>query len=152
MSGWHVELSFVDGKSKKFWNAKTEGSDLHVNYGRIGTDGRLQTKSFADADAAQAELQKQAASKRKKGYVDVGGGSAGPVIVATPVVVEDDAEEAPKGPVTVTYAAGERTIECTLEADGTRLETRVVEVYGDEKAARAALAHIHRALLDDGYR
>ncbi len=33
-------FEFVDGKSNKFWEAKTEGPKLMVRFGRIGVPGR----------------------------------------------------------------------------------------------------------------
>jgi predicted DNA-binding WGR domain protein len=44
---------------------------LMRNWGRIGTDGRRRFYVFADADAAEAELVRLAASKRRRGYREV---------------------------------------------------------------------------------
>ncbi len=63
------ELS--DGASNKFWEVDVEGSSLTVRFGRIGTGGQTQTKSFASAALATAEHDKLVKEKVKKGYGEV---------------------------------------------------------------------------------
>jgi DNA ligase-1 len=57
-----------DEKSSKFWEITTSGNDVTVRFGRIGTSGQTQTKSFGDADAAQKHADKLIAEKTEKGY------------------------------------------------------------------------------------
>ena len=64
------ELIFSDSKSNKFWNIELNGSDYTVNYGRVGTKGQTNTKSFDSADDAKADYDKIVAAKLKKGYAD----------------------------------------------------------------------------------
>ncbi|HRI55047.1 MAG TPA: WGR domain-containing protein [Pseudomonadota bacterium] len=64
-------FEFSEGSSNKFWQAGLQGSDLQISWGKIGTAGQQQTKSFATAAAAQSELDKLVAEKSKKGYVEV---------------------------------------------------------------------------------
>ena len=64
-------FEFVDGSSSKFWEVGVNGTDVTVRYGRIGTDGQTQTKSFGDAAAAQKHADKLIAEKTKKGYSEV---------------------------------------------------------------------------------
>ncbi len=64
----HFELS--DGKAHKFWEVSIDNVDVTVRYGRIGANGRTQTKSFADADAAKAHAEKLIRQKVDKGYVE----------------------------------------------------------------------------------
>ena len=149
MSEWTVELELVDGKSSKFWRAKTEGSDLVVNYGRIGSNGQTKTKSFDDASDALAELDKVAASKRKKGYAE---SAAAAPVAAAPPPPDDDEDEGPAEPVTLTLEQGGRTISVTLEVKDGALRTEVVEGYAGEKEASAGLRRIQQALVDEGYR
>jgi predicted DNA-binding WGR domain protein len=149
MSEWNVELELVDDKSSKFWRAKTEGSDLVVNYGRIGTGGQTKTKSFGDAGKALAELEKVAGSKRKKGYAEVAGSAA--VADAPVLVVEEDAE-GPAEPVSLEMTQGDRTIAVTLRVEGGALHTEVVERYAGDAEASAGLRRIQQALVDEGYR
>ncbi len=63
----------VEGTSSKFWEISLDGASFTVRYGRIGTDGQSQTKSFATAEAALIEHDKLVREKTKKGYVDPGG-------------------------------------------------------------------------------
>lgn len=64
-------FEFVEGTSSKFYEVSTEGNAVTVRYGRIGTEGQSQTKTFADADAAAKHAEKQIASKLAKGYREV---------------------------------------------------------------------------------
>ncbi len=60
------ELS--DGTSNKFWQVDRSDAEMTVTFGRIGTNGQTQTKGFASAAAAQAEVDKLIKEKVKKGY------------------------------------------------------------------------------------
>jgi predicted DNA-binding WGR domain protein len=42
-----------------------------VRFGRIGTPGQSQSKSFADAAKARNEVEKLIAEKLKKGYTEI---------------------------------------------------------------------------------
>lgn len=64
-------FEFKDAKSHKFWEIEIEGDAFTVRYGKFGTDGQVQTKTFASDDKAQAEAEKVIKSKTKKGYVEV---------------------------------------------------------------------------------
>lgn len=44
---------------------------MTVRYGRIGTAGQTQTKTFSDEARATREVQKLIAEKVKKGYFEV---------------------------------------------------------------------------------
>jgi len=61
-------FEFNDGKSSKFWSIRMSGMDVEVRYGRIGTDGQAQTKSFDTPEAAQKHAAKLIAEKTGKGY------------------------------------------------------------------------------------
>ena len=47
-------FEFVEGSSDKFWTVAVNGTDVVVNYGRNGSAGQTNTKSFGDAAAAQS--------------------------------------------------------------------------------------------------
>ncbi len=66
-------FEFVDGKSNKFWEAKTEGPKLMVRFGRIGGTWQESDKLLADAEKANAEMEKLIREKTRKGYLEVGG-------------------------------------------------------------------------------
>jgi len=145
MAEWNVHLEFVEGSSKKFWRGRVQGGELLTNWGRIGTDGQTKTKDLGSADAALAELEKQAAKKRKKGYADASGGSApAPVAEAPP---EPETYEA-----SLALKDEGRSIALALTVDGVVLKTEVQETYESEDAARAAFARVRRQLIDDGYK
>ena len=57
-------------ESAKFWEVTQNGKDLHIHFGRIGTKGQEQDKSFDSAEAATVEMDKLVKSKVKKGYVE----------------------------------------------------------------------------------
>ena len=61
---------YQDEKSHKFWAVEQQGNELHVSWGKVGTNGQNQVKSFADAAAAEKAELKLIAEKVKKGYVE----------------------------------------------------------------------------------
>jgi predicted DNA-binding WGR domain protein len=61
---------FQDFKSQKFWSIDREGNSFTVNYGRLGTDGQTQEKTFASPEEAEKQADKLIAEKTKKGYVE----------------------------------------------------------------------------------
>ncbi|MCU0709597.1 MAG: WGR domain-containing protein, partial [Pirellula sp.] len=63
-------LVYSDGSSNKFWKIELDGSSHTVTFGKIGTTGQSQTKSFDSRDAAKKAFDKLVAEKTKKGYVD----------------------------------------------------------------------------------
>jgi len=63
-------FQFSDAKSHKFWNIEVSGNSFTVTYGKIGTAGQTQTKSFPTAEKTRAEADKLVAEKTKKGYVE----------------------------------------------------------------------------------
>ena len=64
-------FEFVEGSSSKFWEVTAKDNAVTVRYGRIGTDGQTQTKSFGDTAASQKHADKLIAEKLKKGYSEV---------------------------------------------------------------------------------
>ncbi len=61
-------MELVKGRSAKFWEVTQTGADVSVTFGRIGTKGQVQRRSFDDAAAAAIDATKQMAAKLKKGY------------------------------------------------------------------------------------
>ena len=43
---------YQDEKSHKFWAVEQQGNELHISWGKVGTKGQSQVKSFADAVGA----------------------------------------------------------------------------------------------------
>lgn len=49
---------YQDEKSHKFWAIEQQGHELHLRWGKVGTHGQSQIKTFADAAAAsKAEVK-----------------------------------------------------------------------------------------------
>jgi uncharacterized protein (TIGR02996 family) len=63
-------FQFSDAKSHKFWNIEVKGNSFTVTYGKIGTAGQSQTKTFPTPEKAQAEADKLVKEKTGKGYVE----------------------------------------------------------------------------------
>ncbi|MCD7901767.1 MAG: WGR domain-containing protein [Bacteroides sp.] len=63
-------LELMEGNSSKFWSIETVENQITVIYGRIGSNGKSDTKMFPSAEAAEKEAIKQANAKIKKGYVE----------------------------------------------------------------------------------
>ena len=63
-------FEFVGGSSSKFWTVAVESTTVTVQYGRLGTAGQTNTKSFADHAAANKHAEKVIAEKLGKGYVE----------------------------------------------------------------------------------
>ena len=61
-------FEFVEGSSSKFWEVTTNGREVTVRYGRIGSNGQSQTKSFTSDAAANTHTLQQINSKLAKGY------------------------------------------------------------------------------------
>ncbi|HEV7782491.1 MAG TPA: AAA domain-containing protein [Chitinophagaceae bacterium] len=59
---------FTDGVSNKFWEAGVQENKLVVRFGRVGTKGQVQLKTFADNERAMKEKDKMIREKTGKGY------------------------------------------------------------------------------------
>jgi len=65
-------FELIEGTASKFWEIEQADTELNIRWGRIGTAGQSQTKSFADAIKAAAALTKLVNEKTGKGYGEVG--------------------------------------------------------------------------------
>lgn len=177
MSEWTVHLEFEEGTSSKFWRARVEGKTLYVNYGKIGSAGQTQVKDFGDGGSAQKEYDKLVREKRKKGYVDSGGGSGGDEeededIDADEGDDEDEEEDAPRakpaprpapaaapvaaarpsGGLRLVLEAGSRKVETYLSLDGKSVRMDSVESYASPEAAKKAYERLRKVLGGEGYK
>ncbi|HEY6033660.1 MAG TPA: WGR domain-containing protein [Kofleriaceae bacterium] len=177
MSDWTVHLEFEEGNSSKFWRARVEGKTLFVNYGKIGANGQTQVKDFASEAAAAGEYDKLVREKRKKGYVDAGGGGGG--AIAEPGDVDDDEDgddagdeederpavrpaarpiAAPAAPAArptgqrFVLEAGNRNVETFLSIDGRTVRMDSIETYGSPEAAKKAHERLKKMLAGEGYK
>jgi predicted DNA-binding WGR domain protein len=177
MSDWTVSLEFEEGTSSKFWRARVEGKTLYVNYGKLGSTGQTQVKDFADPATAAKEYDKLVKEKRKKGYVDAGGGSGDAadddedLDEADDEGDDDDEDEAPKkGPISkpmpptpapaarplggtkLVLEAGNRKVETYLYLDGKTVRMDAVETYASPESAKKAHERLKKTLLGEGYK
>ncbi|AXR60923.1 WGR domain-containing protein [Leptospira mayottensis] len=63
-------LTYKDDKSDKFWNIEVSGTSFTVTYGKTGTAGQTQTKTFGSKGECQKEAKKLLSEKLKKGYME----------------------------------------------------------------------------------
>jgi len=82
-----VSLTCTEDGASKFWSGSVKGKTLATRWGKIGTAGQSKEETFASAAEAKASLQKQAAAKRKKGYVDAAL-SPSPLAASAPAAVK----------------------------------------------------------------
>ena len=61
-------FEFISEGSKKFWEITVGDTSFTVRFGRMGTAGQTQTKSFAESNVARDEAEKLIAEKVRKGY------------------------------------------------------------------------------------
>jgi predicted DNA-binding WGR domain protein len=88
-------FEMVEGSASKFWEVTENGASLTIRYGRIGTNGQTQEKSFADEAKASAAAAKLIAEKTGKGYVEVSA-DAPTTTTATKSADASDATASPK--------------------------------------------------------
>ena len=69
-SGQFRRFEYVDEKSSKFWEIRVSGGDTEVRYGKIGTAGQTQIKSFESPEIAQKRADKLVAEKAGNGYIE----------------------------------------------------------------------------------
>jgi predicted DNA-binding WGR domain protein len=65
-------LKYIDGNSDKFWQIEVSGINFTVTYGKNGTLGVSQIKTFANAEECLKAAEKLLAEKTKKGYSESG--------------------------------------------------------------------------------
>jgi predicted DNA-binding WGR domain protein len=63
-------LVYKDANSDKFWTIITSGKSFTVTYGKTGTSGQTQIKSFDSEEKCLQEAAKLLNEKRQKGYED----------------------------------------------------------------------------------
>lgn len=93
MSNTTRTFDYQDDKSSKFWEIIQTDDTVTVRYGKTGTQGQTQDKTFTDASALAKHVAKLIADKTAKGYVERG--SVQPVQAASvdePEVTADPAD------------------------------------------------------------
>ena len=64
-------FEFAEGNSCKFWEVAVSGSAVRVQFGRIGTAGQSNSKSFPDEQTATRHADTVIRQKLAKGYAEV---------------------------------------------------------------------------------
>ena len=64
-------FELINDTSAKFWEISTNGNEVTVRFGRIGTEGQTQVKTLANAGEAVRHAGKLIASKIAKGYCEM---------------------------------------------------------------------------------
>jgi uncharacterized protein (TIGR02996 family) len=119
------QFRFSDARSHKFWNIDVQGPSFTVTFGRVGSTGQAQTKTFASPAAAQKEADKLVLEKLAKGYVEVTANQP----KSTRQVLEDALVKAPDDlPTHAAYA------DCLLEADDVRGELIQVQLALEDES------------------
>lgn len=85
----YLECSDDTGSGHQFYEARVEGTTLTLRSGDTGTEGQTQTLTFATAEEAMAEAEKQLAEQRQKGYVDAVPGGRNRRAVPEPASLPD---------------------------------------------------------------
>lgn len=161
-------LEYTDDKSSKFWEIEQAGTDLNVRWGRIGTAGQSQTKTFADAAKAGAAMVKLIDEKTGKGYIE-SATAAGAVIGTAPAKAAKPEAGKAEAPARTDAALQEKTaprehvdqqIERAFEAiragiadgtlalsDGTLTSARIRRAHG---ISETAANHVLKELMNAG--
>lgn len=82
----------IEGKAAKFWQWDIRGSQLVIEYGRIGTAGQSTVKDFASEAEASAAAAKLVKEKVGKGYQPAGESGAAEAASSVRVAAAETAE------------------------------------------------------------
>lgn len=82
-------FEYIDDKSRKFWNIAVVDVYYQVQFGKIGSKGQTQRKTFTTNADAQSEADKLIKAKLKNGYVETT--VTAPVAAVSGAAAEDGA-------------------------------------------------------------
>lgn len=68
--GTHRYFTYIRGRSRKFWEIERVGATLYVRYGRLGTTGKLWTRTYSNSNSALNAGRRMIDSKVAKGYIE----------------------------------------------------------------------------------
>ncbi|WP_244224975.1 leucine-rich repeat domain-containing protein [Corallococcus sicarius] len=63
-----MRLEGPEGKTRGFWSYVQHGERLELHHGKVGTDGKRESRTFASAEAAGAFARKRVAARVAKGF------------------------------------------------------------------------------------
>ncbi|MGK8207158.1 DUF4132 domain-containing protein [Burkholderia cenocepacia] len=136
-------FELIEGNSSKFWEVEQEGSGLNIRWGRIGTAGQSQTKSFADDAKARAALDKLVKEKTGKGYAEVAvaaGASIGATAAKPAAAPAGVASAVPPATVTATADAASSSAQAATESGSTVAHTASPAPSAESAATASASA------------
>jgi len=150
-------LIYQDEKSHKFWTVVQQQQELHLNWGRVGTQGQSQIKSFDDEEQARNACEKLIKEKTRKGYQAAEGEtrvSTASSVSSDTIVKPSSCEEknAVSAPVSTPAAAHPAPPQATAVAgDAAPLWlTEDEKIDLPVKLSILALSHRHRPLPSPG--
>jgi predicted DNA-binding WGR domain protein len=97
-------FEFKDDKSNKFWQIEQSDSELNLRWGKIGTQGQSQTKSFDNEAKASAAMTKLVKEKTGKGYVEIAVDENATIGATAPKPKAEPAEKTRAEPISDTPA------------------------------------------------
>ena len=62
-----MRLEILEGKKREFWSYVQHGERLELHHGKVGTDGKRESRTFASTEEAGAFARKQVAARVAKG-------------------------------------------------------------------------------------
>jgi predicted DNA-binding WGR domain protein len=147
-------LDYQDNKSSKFWEVTQTGNTVTVRYGKTGTTGQTQDKTFADAAEANKHIAKLIAEKTGKGYVERGAASSFQAGQSTLVATESEvlnavppkvaSTKAPAKAVTASKATKAEKPKAPLQ-DPEATPESLLALFGKDDATNRLLAKHPRA-------
>lgn len=91
----YFELVDIERNHHKFWEIVQDGKVVNVHFGRIGTKGQIQVKTFGSNYAADAHVAKLVSEKVSKGYQEKAWKAGAPPAMAPLPVPAKSASPAP---------------------------------------------------------
>lgn len=78
-----MRLENTTGGASKFWEAQVQGNQATIRFGKLGTNGQTQVKTYGSEAETQAAVEKVAKKKLADGYVADGYGlGPGPTVAS----------------------------------------------------------------------
>ena len=151
----YLELSEDDGSAHKFYEVNTTGSVVSIRYGRIGTDGQLQTSTFPSPDKAEAAAAKKIGEKVRKGYAPAVRGQRAARSVTRRQVVSAPSDARAGAPVLWRFRTGSNAFGIHIDEDRCWVGNQSGDVYtlshGGEVQAHYRLPDGVKCLVADDF-
>ncbi len=97
------EFEDASANSFKFWRIGTDRCTAYTHYGRLGTDGQREDKTFINSWECDSHVRKKIKEKLGKGYREVTSGVAVPVGTLKPKAKKPRPEKPPKPTVVIDF-------------------------------------------------